>query len=230
MTPPAKARSTVPAWPVLTVLPLVLAIVWQKGLDPAYPDAARHALNGVFIHDWFGAGCPAPMPFARAWYDRFPGLSLGYHPPLVPLVAAPLHALLGPGWLAARLTTLVFVFLGTVAAWHWLPRHGGRALAAFSLLLLWGSPQVLRWGADPMLEVPALGLLLVALVTWLCFLREGSRRMLLVALFAGAAACYARQNAGLVFVVFALSWLWERGPRGPFSRRGNIRLNLSSAM
>ena len=77
-------------------------------------DAARHAMNGVFLRDLVASGhFTDVLPFARAYYAHLPALSMPYHPPL-PLIEAVFFAIFGVNALAARLAIGLTVFLSGV--------------------------------------------------------------------------------------------------------------------
>ena len=71
---------------------LVFALWSLRGLESGTPvdtDAARHAMNGVFLRDVVLHGHPMHLvAFAKAYYSRYPSLSIPYHPPLFPLAEA----------------------------------------------------------------------------------------------------------------------------------------------
>jgi hypothetical protein len=53
-------------------------------------DAARHAMNGAFLHDLLSDGkLTGAVAYARAYYTRYPALSIPYHPPLFPAFERP---------------------------------------------------------------------------------------------------------------------------------------------
>src|SRR5256885_714708 len=63
------------AWSLRTVGPYNIAET----------DAARHAMNGAFLHDLIASGKFSDvMGFARNYYAHLPALSIPYHPPLFP--------------------------------------------------------------------------------------------------------------------------------------------------
>jgi hypothetical protein len=70
-------------------LPLAIALcftAWSFRSSGPYnmveTDAARHAMNGVFIHDLVAAGKILDVfAFAKSYYAHLPALSLPYHPP-----------------------------------------------------------------------------------------------------------------------------------------------------
>ena len=128
-------------------------------------DAARHAMNGVFLHDLIARGkITDVLTFARSYYGHLPALSLPYHPPLFPLIEAVFFSLLGVNALAARLAVAIAVFAVAVGIFRLvLAIHRSSALAALSTITFLCLPEALWLGSDVMLEFPALAFTLLAI-------------------------------------------------------------------
>jgi len=177
-------------------------------------DAARHAMNGVFIHDLLRAGqIASPIEFGKSYYSRLPALSMPYHPPLFPAIESLFFFAFGVNLFAARLAIAVatavsaFLFYKLVLA-----THRSHLVAASSVLAFfsWNWSQLMA--NDVMLEFPALAFVLGALY----YLRDLHHRYpfvrsLLFALLA-AAAVWTKQQAvfmGMVpflFVLVSRNW------------------------
>ena len=93
VTRPRVAGITVPnlltrAGPYL--LSVLFALLALRGVDAdnvISADAARHAMNGAFVHDLIRDGkLTTPVEYGKYYYSHFPALSLPYHPPLFPVV------------------------------------------------------------------------------------------------------------------------------------------------
>ena len=143
--------------------------LWSlRGLDAGglvTTDAARHAMNGALIHDWLREGpWTAPGEYANWYYSRWPSLSLGYHPPVFPILEAVTFGLLGVSAFAARLLVALtaalcfFLFHRLVYKTHGSPVLSLAAGAVFAAL-----PVSQRVAQDVMLEYPTLLFVLLAL-------------------------------------------------------------------
>lgn len=199
-----------------------VAIASLRGVgdsDVYSTDAARHALNGVFLHDIVRSGeITDPIGYAKKYYAHLPAISLPYHPPLFPAVEAGMFFLFGVSLGVARAVVAFAAALCAILLYRRL--HAAFAshllcvavLATFFLL----KPSI-RLSTDVMLELPALALTLCALA----FFREtdGKWRLrdgILFALFGGAAV-WTKQHAvfvGLVpfmYVVVARRWSLLKG-------------------
>ncbi|HVX66013.1 MAG TPA: glycosyltransferase family 39 protein, partial [Bryobacteraceae bacterium] len=222
---PALAKPAV--WPRVAaaaamLAPYLIALwfgAWSlRGLDSGTPvdtDAARHAMNGVFVHDLVRHGDPVHlMAFAKSYYSRYPSLSMPYHPPLFPVFEALFLFVLGVNYLAARLSVAAAT---AFAAWLLyrliLKTHGSHAVAAAATVLFFALPSTLVLASDVMLEMPTLVLVLAALSA---LPRPGEhwswRRGWAFAL-AATAAVWTKQNAVFLGVVpfawVALSGRWR---------------------
>jgi 4-amino-4-deoxy-L-arabinose transferase-like glycosyltransferase len=169
----------------LFVLPWLLALffaLWGlRGIETGNivdTDAARHAMNGAFLHDMVREGeLTSPVQYAKAYYGRYPALSLPYHPPLFPLVESVFFFGFGVNLVTARILVALFVAMAAVLLYHLILRTHQSHLLAFlaTATFFWinGSQRV---AADVMLEFPSLALAIAALL----FLRELEPRLLLI--------------------------------------------------
>jgi hypothetical protein len=197
--PAHRVSSRIAAW-----APYVLAVVfalWSLrgagGGNLVDTDAARHAMNGAFVHDLIVSGQAAhPVEYGKAYYGRLPALSLPYHPPLFPALEALFFFAFGVSLWSARLAVALAAGVCVVLLYRLVrSTHGSDALAAcvtVSMFSLWNSQLV---ATEVMLEYPALAFTLAAL--W-C-VRDLERgyplgRALWFAVF-GAAAVWTKQFA-----------------------------------
>jgi hypothetical protein len=150
-------------WP--TILPYLLGLLFfllalrgSFGTDIVDPDAARHAMNGVFLHDFLLSGqIRHPVTFAKNYYAHFPATSLPYHPPLLPLVETTFFLIFGVHYFVARIVIALFTAGCVILLYKLVLKTGGSHLlavaSASTFLGLRGSFLV---SGDIMLEFPAL--------------------------------------------------------------------------
>jgi 4-amino-4-deoxy-L-arabinose transferase-like glycosyltransferase len=157
-------------------------------------DAARHALNGVFIHDLLRDGkLFSPVEYGKYYYAHFPSLSLPYHPPLFPLIESAFFALLGVKVFAARLAVAIAVAISAILLYRLVMATHQSHYAAFFCVLTFLSLPHSQWvGSDVMLEFPALVFVLAALY----YLRDLDRGY--------------RLGSGLMFSAFAAAAVWTK--------------------
>jgi hypothetical protein len=200
---------------LLALLFAVLALRGALSTDIVDPDAARHAMNGVFLHDLIREGqITHPIAYAKTYYSHFPALSLPYHPPLFPLAESIFFFAFGVHYLAARLLTALFTGGCVVLLYKLVLKSGGSHFLAVASIMtffvLRGSYLVAR---DIMLEFPALFFSLAALH----FLADRDadlnlRSSLGFALFAGAAVWTKQQTiflGAVPFVIIMIARKWD---------------------
>jgi 4-amino-4-deoxy-L-arabinose transferase-like glycosyltransferase len=182
--------------------------------NPIDTDAARHAMNGAFLHDLITSGdFRHPVLFGKQYYSRLPGISMPYHPPLFPSIEAAFFMLFGVNIVAARVAVALAVGIGVLLLYRMvLETHRSHAVAAASVLVFFSWRWTQLVSGDVMLEMPALAFALGAL--WVIRRPEPVYplwRGLVLAVLA-AASVWTKQTAvflGAVpfaFVLFTRRW------------------------
>lgn len=202
---------------VIAMLVLAGLVAIQYGLLPKtgdiwWSDASRHALNGAFVLD---AMRSLPIhhlvEFATDYYRKWPGLTIGFYPPLFYLEIAASYAAFGVSEAAAlvpEMLSLLLLAWGTYRlAQNWMDRRFALAAA----MLLAGAPGVGFWGRQVMLDIPAYAWIMWAAVLQLRYLRNGHAATLYLAVICAVAAVYTKYNAAFFPVVMAAATLaWHR--------------------
>lgn len=200
------------------VLVLSLRGAWDGGVFET--DAARHAMNGAFIHDLVrDGGVRHPMRYARLYYSRLPALSLPYHPPVFPAIEALVFSLVGVNAVAARAVVALAAAASALLLYRLvLTTHASAALAALVVAAVFSLPWTRSLSMQVMLEIPALAFSLAALTTIATPERLRSvRHGLLFGLLAGT-ALWTKQSAvflGLVpigYIALTRRWALLREP------------------
>ena len=184
-----------------------------------WSDAPRHALNGIFLKDFvLAAPIRDPIGFAEQYYLRYPALTILFYPPLLYVLSAPFFLVFGDSHLVAQAVVALHLPLLGLGIWllarHWLDRWS--ALAAVVLLL--GMPEILLWGRQVMLEIPALAYLVWTALFTVRHARSGSAASLLLAAVFALATLYTKLNMAFVMPALALFLLLARG-RALFASR-----------
>ena len=199
-------------WAVLAALAAaaLAPAIYMGNADFTYPDASRHAMDGVFSLDAIRELPSDPVEWAKRYYVTSPALGFGRYPPLGAVLAVPFYALLGPVPFAGRLAGAVIWFAGLAFFYEMLRRRFGRAAAAFGALVLAAGPASVRWAGEVMLELPAIALLVAAAYCYWNY-ADGRRRAWLTA--AAGLACLAgwvKQPAALALVLIVAHALVTR--------------------
>lgn len=157
-------------------------------------DAARHALNGAFLHDLVrDSAFLHPIEYGKTYYGKLPALSMPYHPPLFPAMEALFFAIFGVGLTTARVLVALTTGLSAYLFYRLvLLTHGSHllALCSVSAFLFWKESQFVA--GDVMLEFPSMVFLCAAL---LC-LRDLDRGL--------------RWKHALAFAIFAAAAVWTK--------------------
>lgn len=214
----AAPRHAAPAW--LRYVPYVLALffaLWSLRAVTANnivdTDAARHAMNGVFLRDLLSSGqWLHPIEYGKYYYSRLPALSMPYHPPLFPAIEALFFWVFGVNLLAARLVVALAVAAGVLLYYRLITGTLGSHLVAACATVtffFWKHYQPLA--SDIMLEFPAMAFALGALYCLRDFNKGYPlRRGLAFALLAGAGVWTKQHDVFLGMVPFLLAALLGR--------------------
>ena len=156
----------------LFFLPVALALFFSlwglRGVshtDIVEIDAARHAMNGVFLHDLVRLHKIAhPVNFSRYYYAHFPSLSIPYHPPLFPAIESLFFLGFGINLLAARIAIAVFTAIAVLIFYRLVEAtHGSAALAFACTAVLFSLDLSQALASEVMLEFPALVFVLLSI-------------------------------------------------------------------
>ena len=181
-------------------------------------DMPRYVMNGVFVLDAVRDGAifrpTSLLEYARHYYARYPALSLGHHPPLVPVLEAPLYALFGVSIASARLVevgafvaAVALLYLIVLTLYDWIA-------ASIAAVLLATSPFVILLARSVLSEVPAIALVLAAVLFLLRFCVRERRTDLVLFVVAASLSLYAKQLAIFMFPTYvAIVWTAMGGRR-----------------
>ncbi len=178
-------------------------------------DAARHAMNGAFLHDLIVRGkFTGILQYAHMYYAHLPALSMPYHPPLFPAIEAVFFFIFGVNVLAARLAIALAVALsGSLLFRLVIATHDSVFLAALSTTTFLSLTYVMWLSCSVMLEFPAMVFMLWSLhLLW----KSNDKRPMLYLLAFGVlagAAVWVKQQAVFVgavpFLYAALAGHWK---------------------
>jgi len=198
---------------LLAAAAATLCVTGNMGSGFWWTDAARHAMDGVFMLD-FLRDLPASLSvyrYATEYYARYPSLGLVHYPPVFPAVEAVLFALLGVSVSTARIAVSAFAALGAVFGYMVARRFVGRWGAAVFVLLLITAPGIVYWSRDIMLETPMLAMMLVSSHYFLRYVDDDRRGSGVAAALLGALAILTKQTACCLLPAWAAYALWRRG-------------------
>jgi hypothetical protein len=159
---------------VLALVALAIYLAAPRHSDDWWSDTPRHAMDGVFYLDLLRA---MPLHHLKAWaldyYTQYPALTVGFYPPLGHLAFSLGYAVFGVHHWVPVMVEAVF-FFALLCAVLVLAQQAVRTTASHAAppgasspwitpcagltgaILVAASPQMLYWGQQAMLDVPAL--------------------------------------------------------------------------
>jgi len=183
----------------------------DEGYASTGGDMARYLMDGAYIRDVVADGAfMSPfqlLDYTRHYYARYPALSLGHHPVLLPIFEAPLFGLLGVSVFAARLVPLASLVIAAVFLCAIVNRRFGPLAATAAGALFVSSPMVVASTRAVMAELPSIALLLACAYYLERFSETGRRRALVACAVTAILALYARPMAVLVTPALAIAAL-----------------------
>jgi 4-amino-4-deoxy-L-arabinose transferase-like glycosyltransferase len=211
-------------WAFVCLAVLVLAVFLLFRTSPTqgdfwWSDAPRHAMDGVFYYDMARA---MPVTHLKQWainyYLQYPAVTVLTYPPLFALVEALFFAVFGVSHATAQLTVSVF-FLATAWGAYFLARRWLGRIPAFAAALLFiGTPAMVLWGRQVMLEIPTFAFLLWSAYFFFLYLDSNRPRFLYFVVLFVLAAAYTKQPAVFIVLPYLLT-LYFVYRNGLFRRR-----------
>jgi hypothetical protein len=149
---------------LICILSLILSTkgIGDEGNVAAGGDMPRHIMNGVFFHD-LARDLPlsSPLQYTIEYFSRYPALSLGHHPLLLPMAELPFYMIFGISVLSARLT-IIFFMLIMVLIWFGLVRSlYDENIALLSSLLILTNEFIVIFSREVMTEIPTLAMIIL---------------------------------------------------------------------
>jgi hypothetical protein len=206
--------------------------ITDEGRMSVVGDMPRYLTTGTFLYDYLrsdvGWTFDSAMTFAQHYFAQYPALSIGHHPPLLPICLVPFYAIFGVSVFAARLAILAFFVLSVVLLYTLVDRVYDEEVAGWACLLFVSSPIIAGFAQKVLSEIPTIALVLGALNALVRFRDSGRFRdyLLFVVLAVGSLA--SRQLAVFMWPAY-LALLVTHGGWTRLARRDVITLTLAGA-
>lgn len=138
-----------------------------------WSDESRHAMDGVFFYDLF-RDMPVKnlISYLEEYVVRFPAISFTWNLPFFAIISAPFYALLGVSPVTAQIVVLVFACVLSIAMFFWGKEFISPFATAIAVVLFFLNRQVFLWMHSVMLEVPAIAMMLLVLLTFKKYLHS----------------------------------------------------------
>jgi 4-amino-4-deoxy-L-arabinose transferase-like glycosyltransferase len=177
-----------------------------------WADGASFALNGEFLRDYLVSGSwRHPLSFALEWFRHYPALTISLYPPIFPLTEAAIFAIFGFSHASAQAAVTLFTVIALFAIFAAMRSTVLVLAAAGAAVMLAGTPEMLRWSREIVMDVPALAFLLLAAGALLRYQADRRMKTLLAAVILTLAAAYTKQTALFVAPAFAAALLLDEG-------------------
>lgn len=192
-------------WGLVGILAVFSLLLLRRLGDTSlgYPDADRILMDGVLFRDFF-VDLPLldPYGYVKHYFAQYPALSIGYRPPLFPLVEGIFNTLFGVEMWSSRLALLLFGLVGLVALFVTVLRMYGGPSALAAVALVATTPFVVRLGWYTMGEVPVLAMALVTVYFYSSYVTGGKTSALMLTAATAVLAAWTKQTA-----FFLLVWM-----------------------
>ena len=172
---------------LLALLPILALAAYYFASAPTngdfwWYDASRHAMNGVFLRDFvMEGGLANPIGFARAYYEKYPGINIGFYPPFFYLSSVPLLLVFGASHAVSQAAVVLYALaLGVVVLLLCRRVMDDLSAGATAVCVLALAP-ISLWSRQVQLDVPALAIFAFAAYALLRHLDEGRRNWLFIA-------------------------------------------------
>jgi hypothetical protein len=161
------------------LLIIVMLAVCLPGLNRGefwHSDAARHAMNGVFVADYLKDRPADIIKYAQDYSAHYPALSLVYHAPFFPLVEGLFFKAAGISAATARSAVMVFALV-FIMVWYLFTRSlFGAGVALYASLLICTTPYMVLLSREVLLELPVLAMSALSMCFFYRFTSDNRER------------------------------------------------------
>jgi hypothetical protein len=145
---------------ILAALAIALFLTTPTNGDFWWFDSSRHAMDGVFLRDFFlEGGLLKPIRFASEYYRQYPAINIGYYPPFFYLTSAPFLALFGASHAIAQAVVALYALAAAIFAYLIALRAMDRISAVALAVAMLALPEMALWSRQVQIDVPAIALL-----------------------------------------------------------------------
>ena len=211
---------------VLALLPIIALAVYYFASSPTngdfwWYDSSRHAMNGVFLRDFvMEGGLLHPIHFSSTYYEKYPGINIGFYPPFFYISSVPLLLLFGASHAVSQAAVVLYTLaLGVIILLLCRRVMDDFSAVATALCVLALAP-ISLWSRQVQLDVPALAIFAFTAYALLRHLEDGRQSWLFIAAVAMGLGVLTRVQG----VFMAPVWLYfifirDYPNRPPLKRR-----------
>lgn len=210
----------------LALLPVFALVVYYFLSAPTngdfwWYDSSRHAMNGVFLRDFLmEGGLLHPIQFSSAYYEKYPGINIGFYPPFFYMSSVPLLLLFGTTHAVSQAVVVLYTFgLGLCIVMLCRRMMDSISAVAIAVCVLALAPIAL-WSRQVQLDVPAVTIFIFAAYALIRHLDEGKQSWLFIAAIVMGLGVLTRvQGAFMAPVWIYFIFIRNYPGRPPLARR-----------
>jgi hypothetical protein len=172
---------------LLALLPILALAAYYFASAPTngdfwWYDASRHAMNGVFLRDFvMEGGLLHPIHFSSTYYEKYPGINIGFYPPFFYISSVPLLLLFGASHAVSQAAVVLYTLaLGVIVLLLCRRVMDDLSAGATAVCVLALTP-ISLWARQVQLDVPALAVFAFTAYALLRHLDDGRRNWLFIA-------------------------------------------------
>jgi len=207
--------------------------ITDEGAVSLAGDMPRYLMDGVFLYDFPASGTSwtidGAVTYGQHYFARYPALSLGHLPPLLPISLVPFYALFGVSVFAARVAILTCFLLAVVLLYMLARRLYNDETGGWACLFFASTPIIAMFAQRVLSEMPAIVLVLAALNALMRFRDSGRLSDYVLFVVAAVASLAARQIAVFMFPAYAAALVAAGGWRR-LIRRDVMVVTLAGAV
>lgn len=178
-------------------------------------DASRHAMNGVFLRDLLMGGMLHPIQFAKAYYEQYPAINIGFYPPFFYISSVPLLLLFGVSHAVSQSVVALYTLAAAILIFGICRSVMDRFSAlATALCILLFAPLAL-WARQVQLDVPAIALYLFTAFALIRYLETGRQKWMFGSAILLGLSLLTRVQGIFLVPVFLLVLFVQRPPECP---------------
>lgn len=184
-------------------------------------DSSRHAMNGVFLSDMLSqGGLLHPVAFAKAYYEKYPAINIGFYPPFFYISSVPLLLLFGVSHAVSQSVVALYTLASGILVFSICRGAMDRVSALATALCILTLAPIALWSRQVQLDVPAVAMYLLTAWTLVRYLETGRQNWMFAAAILLGLSMLTRVQGVFLVPVFLFVVFFQRPPERPsFARR-----------
>lgn len=179
-------------------------------------DASRHAMNGVFLSDMLSqGGWLHPVEFAKAYYEKYPAINIGFYPPFFYISSVPMLLLFGVSHAVSQSVVALYTLASGILVFFICRGVMDRISALATALCILAFAPIALWARQVQLDVPAVAMYLLTAWTLIRYLETGRQNWMFAAGILLGLSMLTRVQGVFLGPVFLFVVFLQRPPGRP---------------